>query len=110
MPRKLPWPMTRIDRDVLHELWCEAKPTGKPITCVVQAAVNDNLNAKLSPPIITASAPSASFGRWLPMRQSTAKRRAAGCFKHGALTRIQARLPELDLRLGSDLRAPHQVQ
>lgn len=27
----------------------------------------------------------------------------AGCFKHGAVTFIQARLPELDLRLGSDV-------
>jgi len=27
----------------------------------------------------------------------------AGCFKHGAITFIQARMPELDLRLGSDV-------
>ncbi len=27
----------------------------------------------------------------------------AGCFKHGAVTFIQARLPELDLRLGADV-------
>lgn len=47
MPRKLPWPMTRIDRDVLHELWCEAKRTGQPITAVVQAAVNEHLNRRL---------------------------------------------------------------
>ncbi len=48
MPRKLPWPMTRIDRDVLHELWCEAKRTGQPITAVVQTAVDSYLNARLS--------------------------------------------------------------
>lgn len=58
MPRKLPWPMTRIDRDVLHELWLEAKRSGKPITAVVQEAVNAHLNAKLSPPIVPAAAPS----------------------------------------------------
>lgn len=60
MPRKLPWPMTRIDRDVLHELWLEAKRSGKPITAVVQEAVNDYLNAKLSPPIAPAAAPSST--------------------------------------------------
>jgi hypothetical protein len=61
MPRKLPWPMTRIDRDVLHELWCEAKRTGQPITAVVEAAVNEHLNSRLDaaftekPPVPTAS-------------------------------------------------------
>jgi hypothetical protein len=55
MPRKLPWPASKIERDLLHELWLEAKRTGQPITIVVQAAVNEYLNAKLSPPIIPAS-------------------------------------------------------
>ena len=45
--RKLPWPMSRIERDCLHELWCEAKRTGKPITAVVEAAVVETLNRKL---------------------------------------------------------------
>jgi len=52
--------MTRIEKDVLHELWLEAKRSGKPITAVVQEAVNDYLNAKLSPPIVPAAAPSST--------------------------------------------------
>jgi len=47
MPRKLPWPMSRIERDVLHELWLEAKRTGQPITAIVQEAVNTHLNRRL---------------------------------------------------------------
>jgi len=39
--------MSRIERDCLHELWCEAKRTGKPITAVVEAAVVETLNRKL---------------------------------------------------------------
>lgn len=58
MPRKLPWPASKIDRDVLHELWCEAKKTGQPITIIVQQAVNDYLNAKLQ-----KSAPDAAHHR-----------------------------------------------
>jgi hypothetical protein len=44
MARKLPWPMTRIERDVLHDLWLEAKRTGQPITVVVKAAVDEYLS------------------------------------------------------------------
>ena len=47
MPRTLPWPMTRIDRDVLHELWLEAKRTGQPITAIVKTAVEAHLNHRL---------------------------------------------------------------
>jgi hypothetical protein len=43
--------MTRIDRDVLHELWLEAKRSGKPITAVVQSAIHDYFNAKLPPQV-----------------------------------------------------------
>lgn len=64
MPRKLPWPMTRIERDVLHELWCEAKRTGRPITAVVEAAVNEHLNrrfeATADQPVVSAGASSAA--------------------------------------------------
>jgi hypothetical protein len=56
--------MTRIDRDVLHELWCEAKRTGQPITAVVQAAVNEHLNRRLdasfAQPAPAAASPSSA--------------------------------------------------
>lgn len=61
MPRKLPWPCSKIERDVLHELWLEAKRTGQPITVVVQEAVNAHLNRRLeetaasAPPIATSA-------------------------------------------------------
>lgn len=44
--RKLPWPMSRIDRDVLHELWQEGQRTGKPITEIVSDAVVAHLNQR----------------------------------------------------------------
>ncbi len=44
--RKLPWPMSRIDRDVLHELWQEGQRTGKPITEIVSDAVVHHLNQR----------------------------------------------------------------
>ncbi len=42
--RKLPWPCSRIERDVLHELWSEAQRTGRPITAIVKDAVDQHLN------------------------------------------------------------------
>lgn len=45
--RKLPWPMSRIDRDVLHELWQEGQRTGKPITEIVSDAVVAHMNKRL---------------------------------------------------------------
>ena len=45
--RKLPWPMSRIDRDVLHELWQEGQRRGIPITQVVADAVVTHLNQRL---------------------------------------------------------------
>ena len=42
--RKLPWPMSRIDRDCLHELWQEGQRTGKHITEIVAEAVITHLN------------------------------------------------------------------
>ncbi|MEK7414557.1 MAG: hypothetical protein AAB263_14680 [Planctomycetota bacterium] len=46
--RKLPWPMSRIDRDVLHELWQAGQATGKPITEIVADAVVAHLNQQLA--------------------------------------------------------------
>ncbi len=45
--RKLPWPMSRIDRDLLHELWQEGQRLNKPITQVVADAVVAHLNQRL---------------------------------------------------------------
>lgn len=42
--RKLPWPMSRIDRDLLHELWIESQRTGRHITEIVAEAVTTHLN------------------------------------------------------------------
>jgi len=47
MIRKLPWPMSRIDRDLLHELWLAGQQTGKPITEIVAEAVTEHLNRRL---------------------------------------------------------------
>lgn len=58
MTRKLPWPCSKIERDVLHELWLEAKRTGQPITVVVQEAVNAHLNRRLE--LTATSMPSNS--------------------------------------------------
>ena len=44
--RKLPWPMSRIDRDLLHEQWQEGQRTGKPITEIVSDAVVHHLNQR----------------------------------------------------------------
>jgi hypothetical protein len=46
-PRKLPWPMSRIERDVTHSLWLQAKATGQPITVIVQTAINRHLTSLL---------------------------------------------------------------
>ena len=45
--RTLPWPASKIERDLLHELWLEAKASGKPITAIVKEAVDAHLNARL---------------------------------------------------------------
>jgi hypothetical protein len=42
--RKLPWPMSKIDRDLLHELWLEGQRTGRHITEIVAEAVTTHLN------------------------------------------------------------------
>lgn len=45
--RKLPWPMSKIDRDCLHELWQEGQRTSRPITEIVAEAVTAHLNQRL---------------------------------------------------------------
>ena len=45
--RTLRWPMSRIERDMFHELRCESKRTGKSMTAIVQTAVNAHLNRQL---------------------------------------------------------------
>ena len=45
--RPLPWPASRIDREVLHELWREAQRTGTPITVIIKTAVEAHLTALL---------------------------------------------------------------
>jgi hypothetical protein len=47
MTRKLPWPASKVERDVLHQLWCEAKTTGVPISAIVKTAIDDYLNRRL---------------------------------------------------------------
>lgn len=47
MTRKLPWPASKVERDCLHQLWCEAKTTGVPITAIVKTAIDDYLNRRL---------------------------------------------------------------
>jgi hypothetical protein len=42
--RKLPWPMSKIDRDLLHELWLEGQRTNRHITDIVAEAVITHLN------------------------------------------------------------------
>jgi hypothetical protein len=54
--RKLPWPMSRVERDVLHSLWLESQRTGLPITEIVKEAVDTHLNRRLSPSFAAESA------------------------------------------------------
>lgn len=59
--RKLPWPMSRIDRDVLHELWLLGQQTRRPISAIVADAVVAHLNQRFmrttetTPPPATAT-------------------------------------------------------
>lgn len=59
MPRKYPWPCSKIDRDLMHELHCESKKNGVPITALIAEAVGTFLNAKLDEKTAAASAPPA---------------------------------------------------
>jgi hypothetical protein len=56
--RKLPWPCSRVERDVLHDLWLEAQRTGRPITAVIKEAIDSHLNrvaAEMSAPSLPAA-------------------------------------------------------
>lgn len=54
--RKLPWPMSLVERDVLHSLWLESQRTGQPITAVVKSAVDSYLTQRLDPAASAAEA------------------------------------------------------
>ena len=49
-PRKLPWPASKIERDVLHSLWLEAQATDRHITEIIKEAVDAHLEVRLSAP------------------------------------------------------------
>ena len=55
--RKLPWPMSRIDRDVLHELWQEGQKSGQTISAIVAEAVVTHLNQRLEARLASTSTP-----------------------------------------------------
>lgn len=59
MHRKYPWPCSRLERDLMHELHCESKLTGEPITALVAEAVTSYLNHRFAchAPIQAPSAP-----------------------------------------------------
>lgn len=63
--RKLPWPMSRIDRDCLHELWQESQRTGQPITAIVADAVVRHLNQRLEA-AAAAAEPSSPYDQEAP--------------------------------------------
>ncbi len=42
--KKLPWPCSRVERDVLHSLWLKSRLTGKSISEIVNNAICDHLN------------------------------------------------------------------
>lgn len=47
MNRKYRWPATRLDKDQMHELHCESKASGQPITAIIAEAVGAYLNDRL---------------------------------------------------------------
>lgn len=60
-PRSLPWPMSLIERDVLHELWVRAQATGKPITQIVKAAIDEHLTRALEQPALHVTESGISY-------------------------------------------------
>lgn len=60
MPRRpLPWPASRLDRDIMHELYLEAKASGQPMTAVIAAALAEHCNRRLHQ---TVSSPEPAIG------------------------------------------------
>ena len=66
-PRKLPWPSSKIERDLLHELWLERQETGKPITVIVAEAVATHLNRRMETTARAAEAASFYDARPRPL-------------------------------------------
>jgi hypothetical protein len=60
-PRKLPWPASRIERDVLHSLWLQAQRTRQPITAIIKAAVDIHLSALLDQQTPRAAEPAKDY-------------------------------------------------
>lgn len=47
MRKKYPWPCSKLDRDLMHELHVESVFSAVPISAIVAEAVSAYLNAKL---------------------------------------------------------------
>ena len=60
--RLLPWPMSRVERDVLHELWQLSQATGKPITLIVKGAIDEHLTRVLDKAIPVSRAAESGIG------------------------------------------------
>ena len=45
--RNYPWPASKIDRDIMHELHLASRESGQPITKIIAAAVHGAMNARL---------------------------------------------------------------
>jgi hypothetical protein len=45
--RKYPWPASKIDRDVMHELHMVSRQTGQPITAIIRDAIHQAMNARM---------------------------------------------------------------
>ena len=45
--RNYPWPASKIDRDIMHELHLASRETGQPITKIIAQAVHGAMNARL---------------------------------------------------------------
>jgi hypothetical protein len=63
-PRRYPWPASRIDRDIMHELHLASRHTGLPITHLIRdavhAAMNQSLEQKPAAPAPIGFTPPAS--------------------------------------------------
>lgn len=59
MPKRYPWPLTKLDRDIAAELFAEAKHSGRSLSSIVAEAVAEHFNAKLDEKTAAVSAPPA---------------------------------------------------
>ena len=60
--RLLPWPMSLIEKDVLHELWQLAQNTNRPITRIVKLAIDEHLTRALDQAIPVGRAAESGIG------------------------------------------------